>query len=366
MAGVRLERVTKRFGEVLAVKDFTLDIRDGEFIILVGPSGCGKTTVLRCIAGLEQATSGEIYIDGRPVTRVPAKSRDIAMVFQNYALYPHMDVYRNMAFCLKLRKIPPTERDRIVRQTAELLGIGALLGRKPSELSGGQRQRVALGRAIVRDPKVFLFDEPLSNLDAKLRVAMRAELLDLHQRLKTTAIYVTHDQMEAMTMGDRIVVMNEGLVQQVASPQEVYDRPVNRFVAGFIGSPAMNLVACHLEHRDGGLWATNKAMSLRIPPGKWAALGHYVGKEVTLGLRPEHVSKAHVLPGSASQATFTAVVWVVEPLGPEKLVHIRQEGATLIARLDPHVSIRPGETVTFAARMESAHLFDNETQRAIG
>jgi multiple sugar transport system ATP-binding protein len=363
MAEVRLEGVTKRFGEVTAVRDFTLEIQDGEFVILVGPSGCGKTTVLRCIAGLEQASSGEITIDGRPVTGVPAKRRDIAMVFQNYALYPHMDVYHNMAFCLKLRNTPRGEMDRIIRQTAELLGIGTLLKRKPNELSGGQRQRVALGRAIVRDPKVFLFDEPLSNLDAKLRVAMRAELLGLHQRLKTTAIYVTHDQMEAMTMGDRIVVMNEGVVQQVAPPQEVYDHPVNRFVAGFIGSPAMNLVECRVVQQEGELFVANPAMTLRIPPDKAPSLANCVGREVTLGLRPEHLLAAPTTfePG----ATFQAAVWVVEPLGFEKLIHIRQEGNILIARSDPHASVRPGEVMTFAARMDSAHLFDKETQRTI-
>ncbi|MEW6262076.1 MAG: sn-glycerol-3-phosphate ABC transporter ATP-binding protein UgpC [Thermodesulfobacteriota bacterium] len=365
MAGVRLEKVTKRFGDVVAVHDFTLDIPDGEFVILVGPSGCGKTTALRCIAGLENVTSGEIFIDGHPVTRVPAKNRDMAMVFQNYALYPHMDVYHNMAFCLKLRKTPRDEMDRIIRRTAELLGIGALLKRKPSDLSGGQRQRVALGRAIVRDPKVFLFDEPLSNLDAKLRVAMRAELLDLHQRLKTTAIYVTHDQMEAMTMGDRIVVMNDGLIQQAAPPQEVYDHPVNRFVAGFIGSPAMNFVECRVIQRAGDLYAANPAMSLKIPPDKAASLGDYLGKEVTLGLRPEHFSEASAIRDGGAGSTFQAAVWVVEPLGSEKLVYLRQEGGTLIARLDPHVSVRPGDVVTIAARMDSAHVFDKETKRTI-
>ena len=244
MVKVTLENVTKIFGKVVAVKNFSLDIKDGEFIILVGPSGCGKTTTLRTIAGLEEVTAGEIYIGERLVNDVPPKDRDIAMVFQNYALYPHMDVYRNMSFGLRLRKVPKHEIDRIVKQTAELLGIRELLDRKPKELSGGQRQRVALGRAIVRDPKVFLFDEPLSNLDAKLRIAMRAELLALHQRLKTTTIYVTHDQLEAMTMGDRIVVMNEGVIQQVDTPQNVYDHPVNRYVAGFIGSPSMNFIDC--------------------------------------------------------------------------------------------------------------------------
>ncbi|MBC7189544.1 sn-glycerol-3-phosphate ABC transporter ATP-binding protein UgpC, partial [Candidatus Aerophobetes bacterium] len=268
MAEVRLRNVTKVFGKVVAVKNFTLDIKDGEFIILVGPSGCGKTTTLRTIAGLEEVTSGEIYIGDRLVNDVPPKNRDIAMVFQNYALYPHMNVYQNMAFGLKLRKVPKDEIDRVVKRTAELLGIRELLDRKPKELSGGQRQRVALGRAIVRNPKVFLFDEPLSNLDAKLRIAMRAELLDLHQRLKTTTIYVTHDQLEAMTMGDRIVVMNEGLIQQVDTPQNVYDHPINKYVAGFIGSPSMNFIECAIVKKNGDLYARTKGMELKIPKDK--------------------------------------------------------------------------------------------------
>lgn len=254
MAEVRLRNVTKVFGKVVAVKNFTLDIKDGEFVILVGPSGCGKTTTLRSIAGLEEIDSGEIYIGDRLVNDVPPKDRDIAMVFQNYALYPHMDVYKNMSFGLRLRKVPKQEIDKIVRRTADMLGIGELLDRKPKELSGGQRQRVALGRAIVRNPKVFLFDEPLSNLDAKLRIAMRAELLDLHRRLKTTTIYVTHDQLEAMTMADRIVVMNEGVIQQVGTPQEVYDHPVNKYVAGFIGSPEMNFIPCRLVKKNGDMY----------------------------------------------------------------------------------------------------------------
>ncbi|MBW2087165.1 MAG: ATP-binding cassette domain-containing protein, partial [Deltaproteobacteria bacterium] len=265
MAEVRLDNVAKTFGNVLAVQDFTLDIHDGEFIILLGPSGCGKTTTLRMIAGLERLSSGEIYIDNLLINEVAPKHRDIAMVFQNYALYPHMDVYGNMAFCLKLRKFSKEDIHQIIKRTADLLGIGELMERKPNELSGGQRQRVALGRAIVRDPKVFLFDEPLSNLDAKLRITMRAELLDLHQRLQTTAIYVTHDQLEAMTMGDRIVVMNEGFIIQVDTPQNVYDHPVNKYVAGFIGSPSMNFVECTVTQNEGNLYATSKDMNLKIP-----------------------------------------------------------------------------------------------------
>lgn len=365
MAEVRLKNVTKVFGKVVAVKNFTLDIKDGEFIILVGPSGCGKTTTLRTIAGLEEVTSGEIYIGDRLVNDVPPKNRDIAMVFQNYALYPHMDVYKNMAFGLKLRKVPKDEIDRIVKRTAELLGIRELLDRKPKELSGGQRQRVALGRAIVRNPKVFLFDEPLSNLDAKLRIAMRAELLDLHQRLKTTTIYVTHDQLEAMTMGDRIVVMNEGLIQQVDSPQNVYDHPINKYVAGFIGSPAMNFVDCVITKKNGNIYATTKGMSLRLPKDKAKKVEAYINKEAILGLRPEHISDTATQREYEPETTFKASVWVVEPLGSEKLVHIRNENDTLVARLDPHVTLKAGDVAEFTARMDLAHIFNKETEETI-
>jgi len=366
MAEVRLKEVTKEFGKVVAVKEFTLDIKDGEFIILVGPSGCGKTTTLRTIAGLEEVTAGEIYIGDRLVNDVPPKNRDIAMVFQNYALYPHMDVYKNMSFGLRLRKVPRAEIDKIVRRTADLLGIGELLDRKPKELSGGQRQRVALGRAIVRDPHVFLFDEPLSNLDAKLRIAMRAELLDLHQRLKTTTIYVTHDQLEAMTMGDRIVVMNEGVVQQVDTPQMVYDHPVNRYVAGFIGSPAMNFLSCTIVKKNGNFYAADKGYQLRIPSDKAKLLKDYVDKEAILGIRPEHINLKKVEKGYDPESVFSASVWVVEPLGSEKLAHIRSgEKHTLVARLDPHADIKANEVTEFVARMDLAHIFDKETERTI-
>jgi len=365
MAEVKLRNVTKAFGKVVAVKNFTLDIKDGEFIILVGPSGCGKTTTLRTIAGLEEVTSGEIYIGDRLVNDVPPKDRDIAMVFQNYALYPHMDVYKNMAFGLKLRKVPKDEIDRIVKRTAEMLGIRELLDRKPKELSGGQRQRVALGRAIVRNPKVFLFDEPLSNLDAKLRIAMRAELLALHQRLKTTTIYVTHDQLEAMTMGDRIVVMNEGVIQQVDTPQNVYDHPVNKYVAGFIGSPSMNFIDCTLVKKDGNLYATTKGMSLKIPDDKIKLVESYINKEVILGIRPEHISDTATVKSYGPGTTFKASVWVVEPLGSEKLVHVKNEDDTLVARLDPHVTLRSGDIAEFTVRMDLAHIFDKETEKTI-
>jgi multiple sugar transport system ATP-binding protein len=318
MSEVKLDRVSKRFGEVVAVKEFTLNIHDGEFVILVGPSGCGKTTVLRMIAGLEQTTSGEIYIDGRPVTQVPPKNRDIAMVFQNYALYPHMDVYHNLAFCLKLRKLPQLLVEETVKRTADLLGIGALLKRRPNELSGGQRQRVALGRAIVRDPKVFLFDEPLSNLDAKLRVSMRAELLDLHHRLRTTAIYVTHDQMEAMTMGSRIVVMNKGEIQQVDEPNHVYTHPLNMFVAGFLGSPTINFVEATLDQEGEQMKAAAPGMEFILTEEQAKQLRGYKNRRLTLGFRPEHIKpSAEAQPGR----TFNAKVRLVEPLGSATSQH---------------------------------------------
>jgi len=321
MAEVKLKDVTKVFGKVVAVKNFNLDIADGEFIILVGPSGCGKTTTLRSIAGLEEINSGEIYIGDRLVNDVPPK--------------------------------------------ADLLGIGELLDRKPKELSGGQRQRVALGRAIVRNPKVFLFDEPLSNLDAKLRIAMRAELLDLHRRLKTTTIYVTHDQLEAMTMGDRIVVMNEGVIQQVGTPQEVYDHPKNKYVAGFIGSPEMNFVPCKLVMKNGDMYAVDKSFALRIPPEHAKQAKDYVNKEVILGIRPEHLATKEMAKDYDPQAVFNAYVWVVEPLGSELLVHVRNERHTLVARLDPYAKVKVGETTELIAFMERAHIFDKETEETI-
>ncbi len=365
MAEVKLKSVQKLFGKVEAVKDFSLDISDGEFIILVGPSGCGKTTTLRMIAGLEGITSGEIYIGDRLINNVAPKNRDIAMVFQNYALYPHMNVYKNMAFSLKLRKIQKTEIDRIVKDAAQLLGIDDLLHRKPSELSGGQRQRVALGRAIVRNPKVFLFDEPLSNLDAKLRINMRAELLDLHQRLKATTIYVTHDQMEAMTMGDRIVVMHNGSIQQVDTPQGVYDHPVNQFVAGFIGSPAMNFINCMIVQENGCVFAKSPLMKVRIPEKKASLLNGLINKKAVLGLRPEHI---HYVPSSAAETAdnaFRATIWLIEPLGSEKLVYLRNESDTLISRFNPREVVRPANIIDLTVDMESAHIFDPETEKAI-
>src|SRR5580692_10657667 len=287
MGQVVLKGINKFYDSVHAVKDVNLQIRDKEFVVFVGPSGCGKTTTLRMIAGLEAISSGDISIDGNVINELAPMDRDIAMVFQNYALYPHMSVYDNMAFGLKMRKFERPEIEKRIKRAADILGIGDLLQRKPRQLSGGQRQRVALGRAIVRDPKVFLFDEPLSNLDAKLRVQMRVELKKLHERLGTTAIYVTHDQVEAMTLGDRVVVMKDGLVQQVGDPMELYNEPANRFVAGFIGSPAMNFVGVRLTGENGGLWAESEGMRIKVPEPLVARLGPYAGKPLTLGVRPE-------------------------------------------------------------------------------
>jgi multiple sugar transport system ATP-binding protein len=361
MAQVKLEKISKRFGDVEAVKEFSLDIADGEFLILVGPSGCGKTTLLRVVAGLEQPTSGEIYINGDCITNMAPKKRDIAMVFQNYALYPHMKVYDNLAFCLKLRKTAKPDIKAQVERTAELLGIGELLTRFPHQLSGGQRQRVAVGRAIIRDPKVFLFDEPLSNLDAKLRVNMRTELLDLHHRLKSTAIYVTHDQMEAMTMGTRIVVMRDGEVQQVDTPKKVYENPSNLFVAGFIGSPAMNFFDCAISQENGDLFARNENINFKLPANKTNMLSNYIGKNLVLGLRPENFA-----PGSGGQGSdFKAEVRVVELLGSEQLLNLEVGAKRFSARLDPESVYQIGELREFNAKMELAHMFDPESGEAI-
>src|SRR5213075_3016085 len=308
MAKVLLKDLNKSYdGGVRAVKNVNLEINDHEFVVLVGPSGCGKTTTLRMVAGLEDITSGEVSIDGKVVNNLAPMDRDIAMVFQNYALYPHMSVHDNMAFGLRMRKFEKPEIERRVRQAAEILGIQALLARKPRQLSGGQRQRVALGRAIVRNPRVFLFDEPLSNLDAALRVQMRVELKRLHDRLETTAIYVTHDQVEAMTLGDRVVVMRDGMVQQEGAPLVLYEHPANRFVAGFIGSPAMNFIAVTIVE---GLWAEASGLRVRVPPHKTEALRRHTGQSVVMGLRPEALHPAN----GATEYSFDANVEVVEPL----------------------------------------------------
>ena len=341
MAQVMLKDLNKKYDEVHAVKDVNLHIRDKEFMVLVGPSGCGKSTTLRMVAGLEEITAGEIHIGDRVVNDLPPKDRDIAMVFQNYALYPHMTVYDNMAFGLKMRKFPKAEIEKRVKDAAEILGIQELLKRKPRQLSGGQRQRVAVGRAIVRHPQVFLFDEPLSNLDAKLRVQMRVELKKLHDRLETTAIYVTHDQVEAMTLGDRVVVMKDGWIQQVGEPLELYGTPANKFVAGFIGSPAMNFVDVDHQRgqrrpgrrrRRGCGWRCRR-------PGRRAE--PYKGQPVTLGVRPEDV---HMATGAdPAHYTFDAVVEVVEPLGSEILLDLRVGGGSIVARVEPTVRVKVHE-----------------------
>jgi multiple sugar transport system ATP-binding protein len=363
MAQVVLKELTKKFDEVVAVRDVNLTIKDQEFIVLVGPSGCGKSTTLRMVAGLEEITAGEIYIGERLVNDLPPKDRDIAMVFQNYALYPHMTVYDNMAFGLKMRKFPKPEIEKRVREAAQMLGIQELLHRKPRQLSGGQRQRVAVGRAIVRHPQVFLFDEPLSNLDAKLRVQMRVELKRLHERLETTAIYVTHDQVEAMTLGDRVVVMKDGLVQQVGDPLSVYSKPRNRFVAGFIGSPAMNFVECTVAGSDGDLAIEATGLRVSVPPAQRAALGPYRGKTVTLGVRPEDLREATA--DDPKGYRVEAVVEVVEPLGNEILLDLKVGQQAIVARVPPTSRVRLHEQVTLTLNAEGLHFFDVQTEQAI-
>ena len=351
-----MEHITKRFGNVTAVDDVSLEIDDHDFIVLVGPSGCGKSTTLRLVAGLEDLDAGNIYIGDRLVNDVAPKDRDIAMVFQSYALYPHMNVYDNMAFGLRLRRVPPAEVDRRVREAAAILGIVDLLGRYPKEISGGQRQRAALGRAIVREPAVFLMDEPLSNLDAKLRVQMRAEIAELHRRLHSTVIYVTHDQTEAMTMGSRIAVMKDGRVQQVAPPREIYERPANMFVAGFIGTPPMNFLRCRVA--DGRL--VGGGFELPPPPGREAAVRAYEGKEIVLGLRPEDI-----LVGGPAAFGLPGRVRLVELLGAEVNVHFDVAGQSLTARLDAGTAPRYGDVLRLRPRLERAHLFDPVTEKAV-
>ncbi|HOJ11446.1 MAG TPA: sn-glycerol-3-phosphate ABC transporter ATP-binding protein UgpC [Clostridiales bacterium] len=368
MASVVLKNVTKRYeGGVTAVSSFCLDIEDKEFIILVGPSGCGKTTTLRMIAGLEEITEGEVYIGDKLVNDVQPKDRDIAMVFQNYALYPHMTVFDNMAFGLKLRRTPKADIKRRVHEAAKILEIEHLLDRKPKALSGGQRQRVALGRAIVRDPKVFLMDEPLSNLDAKLRVQMRIEISKLHQRLQTTFIYVTHDQTEAMTMGTRIVVMKDGFIQQVDSPQSLYERPVNLFVAGFIGSPQMNFINVKIEKRGEGIYLVFGKHSLKVPEGKAKKIsaGDYIGKDVVMGIRPEDVHDEAVYLESMPDSVATANVEVIEMLGSETLLYLFVEEYSITARVNPRTTARSGDTIKVAFDTNKIHLFDKDTEVVI-
>ena len=365
MARVQLAGVTKKFGAVTAVNEITLEIPDKQFTVLVGPSGCGKTTALRLIAGLEEATAGDIFIGERRVNDVPPKDRDIAMVFQNYALYPHMTVYDNMAFGLRLRKYPKTEIDRRVKEAAEMLGIERLLDRKPKQLSGGQRQRVALGRAIVREPQVFLMDEPLSNLDAKLRVQTRAEIKKLHARLQTTTIYVTHDQVEAMTMGERIVVMKDGLVQQVDTPLNLYDRPANLFVSGFIGSPAMNFIDSALTDAGGKLLIDAGSFRLEVPSDLVSQARPWAGRRVVFGVRPEDIADRAMANGAQPAWTIKATVDVHEPLGSDSILYLTAGAHSIVARVDARTQARMGDSVEVIFNMRKMHLFNPETQQAI-
>jgi len=356
MASVSIRELNKKYDNGFhAVKDVSLEIRDKEFLVLVGPSGCGKTTTLRMVAGLEEITSGEIRIGDEVVNELPPMDRDIAMVFQNYALYPHKTVFDNMAFGLQMRRYAKDDILKRVREAAEILGIEPLLERKPRQLSGGQRQRVAVGRAIVRHPEVFLFDEPLSNLDAKLRVQMRVELKRLHERLETTAIYVTHDQVEAMTLGDRVVVMKDGRVQQVGEPLELYGRPANKFVAGFIGSPAMNFVEVAIS--GDGQWAEAEGLRLKIPE----RIRQRGGQRLTLGVRPEALRLAN----GTDEHTLATAVDVLEPLGNEILLNFRAGGVPMVARVDPGVRVKAHENIRLALDPERLHFFDGKTEAAI-
>jgi multiple sugar transport system ATP-binding protein len=359
MATVTFDHVTKKYGDVTAVHDFNLEIADGEFMVLVGPSGCGKTTNLRMIAGLEEISDGTLKIGERVVNDVPPKDRDIAMVFQSYALYPHMTVRDNMAFGLKLRKVPKPEIEKRVGEAAGILSLEKYLDRKPKELSGGQRQRVALGRAIVREPSVFLMDEPLSNLDAKLRVQTRAEIARLHQRLGTTTVYVTHDQVEAMTMGTRIAVMSDGLLQQVGTPQNLYDHPANRFVAGFIGSPSMNFVEVTVQGAgDSARLVGAGDWSAPLPPRLRASVGSTTGRKLIAGFRPEHLSLG---PAGADSATFPGRADVVEYLGNEELLHVTALGQDIVAIVGAEHSVKPGDELRLSLPLEKLHLFDAES-----
>ncbi|MFC5530755.1 ABC transporter ATP-binding protein [Cohnella yongneupensis] len=370
MAGVRLEHVYKKYAgtDKASVTDFTLDIQDKEFLVLVGPSGCGKSTTLRMIAGLEEISEGKLYIGDRVVNDVAPKDRDIAMVFQSYALYPHMNVYQNMAFGLKLRKFRKDEIDRRVREAARTLEIEHLLDRKPKALSGGQRQRVALGRAIVREPQVFLMDEPLSNLDAKLRTQMRANISKLMKRLETTCIYVTHDQTEAMTMGDRIVVMKDGFIQQAATPEELYNHPLNLFVAGFIGAPAMNFITGQLVEDGGSVRFRATGFNVVVTEGKAKALRAkgYIGKEIILGIRPEDLHEEPVFIEASPNSIVNATIEVSENLGHEMFLYLNGLGKdNVIARVDGRSGLREGQNVKLAIDMNKIHVFDKDTEENI-
>ena len=368
MASLSLTNVCKVYPNGFeAVKDFSLEVEDQEFIIFVGPSGCGKSTTLRMIAGLEEISSGELKIDGRVVNDVEPKDRDIAMVFQNYALYPHMTVFDNMAFGLKLRKVPKDEIKKKVEEAAKILDLEKLLDRKPKALSGGQRQRVAMGRAIVRNPKVFLMDEPLSNLDAKLRVQMRIEIAKLHQRLGTTIIYVTHDQTEAMTLGTRIVVMKDGVIQQVDTPQNLYEKPQNLFVAGFMGSPQMNFLDAVVEVKGETAYLNVAGISIPLPPAKSKKVidGGYNGKTVTFGIRPEDVYDSQMMVEAKSDSVFESTIRVYELLGAEVFLYFDLGDFPMTARVDPRTTARPGDKVKFAIDVEKIHVFDKETEQII-
>ncbi|HOK87345.1 MAG TPA: sn-glycerol-3-phosphate ABC transporter ATP-binding protein UgpC [Fervidobacterium sp.] len=366
MAEVVLEHVWKIYeGKVEAVRDATFVVEDKEFLVLLGPSGCGKTTTLRMIAGLEEITKGEIKIDGRVVNDVEPKDRDIAFVFQNYALYPHMTVYENMAFGLKLRKVPKNEIEERVHEAAKILEIEELLDRKPRQLSGGQRQRVAVGRAIVRHPKVFLFDEPLSNLDAKLRVQMRSELKKLHSRLEATIVYVTHDQVEAMTMADKIVIMKDGIIQQIGTPYEVYNTPANMFVAGFIGSPAMNFIEGKIVRGEGGLWVQTSGLQLKIPTEYEEKLSSCVDKDIIFGIRPENVYDKMFAIAPKPENTAEVTIDVVEPLGSETLLHAIAGKDKIVARVNAKSLAKDGQKMDLVFDMSTMHIFDKATEKEL-
>ena len=358
MAGVTYDHVTKKFGDFTALNDLDINIEDKEFLVLVGPSGCGKTTALRCLAGLEEISLGRILIGNQVVNDVPPKDRDIAMVFQSYALYPHMTVFDNMAFGLKLRKVPKDEIKRRVEEAAQILGIESLLKRKPRELSGGQRQRVAVGRAIVREPKVFLFDEPLSNLDAKLRVQTRSEISKLHQRLQTTFIYVTHDQVEAMTMATRIAVMNKGILQQLDTPQHLYDQPANLFVAGFIGSPAMNFFPAKLRKDGGNLVVDSGDFAVKVPENRTSLYANYVDRDIIFGIRPEDIHNPMFAPSGIHASPIESKVDVTELMGNEIFLYMLSGKNNYVARVDPRTRFQIGEQVQVVFNMDNMHLFD--------
>ncbi|HXX82498.1 MAG TPA: sn-glycerol-3-phosphate ABC transporter ATP-binding protein UgpC [Casimicrobiaceae bacterium] len=365
MAQISLRGVAKHYGEVAALTECTLDIQDREFVVLVGPSGSGKTTLLRIIAGLEYVSAGEVWFGDRCVNDVDVADRDIAMVFQNYGLYPHMSVYDNMAFGLRRRRLSPNKIDEHVRRTARLLSIEPLLSRRPRQLSGGQRQRVALGRAIVRDPAVFLLDEPLSNLDAHLRVQMRGEILKVHRAVTATTIYVTHDQVEALTMGDRIVVMNQGRIHQVGTPADLYDVPIDKFVASFIGTPAMGFIACRIERSSQGVELVTDSARMRLSPAKAQAVAKTTAERVFVGIRPERLTLAPEERASTAEVMVRGIVELVEMIGAEQYVHVATESGSLTARVPREQAVKAEKTVTLTAAARDLHLFDQGTGIAL-